>query len=801
MPKNYTSSHLEIISMLADTLGKSTVLQAHQGDPDRGVGKLQRLNSNFNLLHEDVNKARTLSSNTGSGLKIGTMDFVTSNTGYLSDGMDQCHDAVTEILQDQNLMRREPMLASWLRFADVMFKRANLPSDAAREHFSDPATGLAQNLFSALENVPTAEEMAQLRLQDEEAYETGVKMMNFLNAYADAYEPDPEISAADLGKADPEARKQERIQKLKKLEDAASALNDLGEERVNNFFEATGNLLFRQNFVNTAFKDTNHSLYKTAEILHQKQQAMAEGMTEEEYNALLSFQSIVRTATEDLKGIECRIEDINEPFLSNVQAMTALADQCAYHRGNGFSSDQEKQEFFRSIASEIQSFEGNINRKDEFTYGHKSEEEKQRMRATERILNFLSPQCLPKDTSFHHMIRIHERMNGMEVAGKWNSQVMLAPYYAALKDTKTTYLGAKDSSLYQHYNGMMDALKNVTKLGQVKKPNELQKQALGENWRLMGEQSEAFLRDVLDNPKKLQAIQNDRKQTDLYQERVVGALGVLRLQNPGKAEQLKAKASALFGREISWDEVKTHAQDSMDRKPNYDRYFKMHTGDYAEGIPEKKVAEYAAKATAAMFYMNDPNKKFSLSLVRDAAQKLMARPDFKAAIGVKGLTEVRRILRSGDPVQIAGLVAGGPERYALSDNSRENLRSLAEGLNTDGRSKEYKALVESLKNENAKDSAPVFSAVEAYLKGKKAVTNNAQRKASVKLALDALSVAAANGDATAKRRAQNLVNRINKVRGAEPGDPNYVNLDNYGKKKEAARPLLPEDEAGPQMQA
>ena len=70
---------------------------------------------------------------------------------------------------------------------------------------------------------------------------------------------------------------------------------------------------------------------------------------------------------------------------------------------------------------------------------------------------------------------------------------------------------------------------------------------------------------------------------------------------------------------------------------------------------------------------------------------------------------------------------------------------------------------------------------ETYLKGKKAVSSDPQRQASVKLALDALAIVAENGDAVAKERAQILVDRFNKVRDAKPGQKNYVDLKDYGK--------------------
>ena len=80
-----------------------------------------------------------------------------------------------------------------------------------------------------------------------------------------------------------------------------------------------------------------------------------------------------------------------------------------------------------------------------------------------------------------------------------------------------------------------------------------------------------------------------------------------------------------------------------------------------------------------------------------------------------------------------------------------------------------------------KDSRKVFDAIEDYVKGKKSVSRDQQRKESVKIALDALAIVAENGDAVAKAIAQILIDRFNQVRRTGPEDPNHSKLADYGK--------------------
>ncbi len=134
--------------------------------------------------------------------------------------------------------------------------------------------------------------------------------------------------------------------------------------------------------------------------------------------------------------------------------------------------------------------------------------------------------------------------------------------------------------------------------------------------------------------------------------------------------------------------------------------------------------------------------------------------------------------------EITKLVAGGPLRYAASAGTKESLRALGESMQTEGRSKEWKNLKSALTGKMM-STEQVFDAVESYLKGKKSVKNDPRREASVDLALNALAIAAKNGDSVAKARAQILADRFNKVRGVQPGHRDFIDLSKYGAPEQA----------------
>ena len=101
-------------------------------------------------------------------------------------------------------------------------------------------------------------------------------------------------------------------------------------------------------------------------------------------------------------------------------------------------------------------------------------------------------------------------------------------------------------------------------------------------------------------------------------------------------------------------------------------------------------------------------------------------------------------------------------------------------MNTKGRSPEWVKLHDALTDPNMKDTAQIFDAVEAYTKGKKSVRKTQEGRESFDLAMTALAIAAGGGDPAAKRRAQNLVDRINEVRGSQDlKHKNHVSLEAY----------------------
>lgn len=217
-----------------------------------------------------------------------------------------------------------------------------------------------------------------------------------------------------------------------------------------------------------------------------------------------------------------------------------------------------------------------------------------------------------------------------------------------------------------------------------------------------------------------------------------------------------------------------------DTAPNsYKSYFKSHVGEKADRISERRVFEYAAKAAAALRAEAEGRHGFELSYVRAMADELLNSTDFHAMRQITSVNELRDALRSGEAGLVWRAVLNTKERYALSAEARSEFIRLSETMRTEGRSDEWKALKAALADEKAEDSSAVFEAAERYLKGRKGVSRNMERRESVELAIRTVAICAENGDAVAKQRAQTLADRINVVRGVKRGEKYFVDLDDY----------------------
>ena len=231
------------------------------------------------------------------------------------------------------------------------------------------------------------------------------------------------------------------------------------------------------------------------------------------------------------------------------------------------------------------------------------------------------------------------------------------------------------------------------------------------------------------------------------------------------------------------------------------RYIQLHTGPENYQLSDKKVAENLAKVMVVQTMMRGGERpEFNLDLIRRRAAALEKTPPFQAYVKEMGRERLCDTLTGRPTPNLVDALVGPRERYALKGDTRRELREMARGMASKGRSKEWNDLRNALESGDG-SSLVVFDKVEAYLKGKKSVRKTQEGRDSFELAMKAVALAARDGDGVAKRRAQILADRVNEVRGARPGDEHYVSLERYAGAAEAQAPAAERQDGGVQLHA
>lgn len=810
MPK-YTGQQIDLIESLAQTLEHFAPARSHAGEDGHGYfRKFRNYMLEYGEIHDGIEMDLSNVINyhsrvvrTGSGVRMKAPAFDGPLTKNLPKGIKFSGEALRNIMKDRRLLEREPMLNAYLKFANMQFDRAETDNWDAYGYLSDPAFAIAQAFFSGIEHLPTAAELQQLQARDPKAYQAAMKIMKFMDAFADLHGAE---LLTDPKKADPAetgAKEAERLRRLEKLQTATQALVDTPKEDVDSFMRETGNTDEYSKLERTVYGgadyEENAPIRQLPSYAEKLKRLLQQGLSLEEARLLHDYHTVFTTVRKDQSGAGFKYEDMNEPYRSQLLVVDRLCRACGDKFENGFPSVQEKNEFFKSLGTASEQLAHTLKTivPSSKIYESGTEEANLKIQRTGDVYKTIYGEAVVENGLLNRASNMKQRIIGLEQTEQWLNRTELNPAYNMLKGSGTSGLGQKNGSEEQNYKAMMSSLNSVTRQFGKRKLNGTERMALGENCRTAAQKAEAWLGDALTKLQGAALPQNERRLTE---RRVIGTLGVVRTLNPEKAEVLRQKAAEALGRNLSWDEIRTAAAADRDRNPNFNRYYELHSGEAVEALPAQRLEEYAAKAASALYYQDKPNQKFDLSVPRSLAEKLQKNADFKAAMRAAGPEVVRQTLRSRNVEELSRLINGTPRRYAVNDQAKRKLKALSDRMQTEGRSKEWGALKTALADGNMKSSRDVFHAVEAYVKGKKAVTGNAQRKESVKLALDALAIVAENGDDVAKARAQILVDRFNEVRHAAPGQRNYVDIRNYGQAPEPEAAAAEGHEAAPQQE-
>ncbi len=740
----------------------------------------------------------------GSGHHMRVPDLSLPKFAGLEDSYRLCGTKLHAMTENQELMNREPMLGAYLRFSDMVMQSAESDHPDRFGFSSDVVYNTVQTLFNTFQNVPTSAQLDSLRSTHPELYAAGMKIQEFMDAFAAYNAPDmlekPEGTAEEIRQ-----KKQERNQRFNRLMKAAEDFSATPKEHVFDFFRETQNgenLGLLRGFVYDEKLKTNH--LAALEQMKAQKKLMDAGASREEVRVLWDCMVLTKTIQSELSGSGKDISKLLEPFKTQYNKLNQLYQQCREKYENGFSSAEEKDEMIRKYGQVFEELRDSTKSftLQALTAKEGSPERREQEIAYETTKEFMQTcisEALVAESTFNRSVRLKDRKIGLEESGKWLNRSALVPHYSVLKQSKTAYLGRKDSAEYRDYQAMMKAMDIVAKEAHARKKSEKARDELAENCHLAMQHGSAWLDVVL---RKKPADFAGEKALRAGKLRAICVLGAMKSLNPEKADMLRKKTAGLFGHELSWNEISSYAKKQYDVNPNYKRYFELHTGSKAQEIPDSKLNEYAAKAMAALFYIDNPNKKFNLSVPRSHAKDLMNSPDFQAAVQAAGPRKIREILVRGDMSEVAKLTAGTRERYAVTDKTVNSFLRLSDelklpdpaanpaiyqknpGLRAVVGNRDLQAVIRALSDHEPGNSREVFKTAEKFLLSKSVINGGLAIAPYTEKVFKAVALAAQSGDDVAKQRAQNLVDKYNFTRGTMPGLYGYVDLKDFEEKKQ-----------------
>ena len=783
MPK-FTTHQMDVIMNIYDMFKDDPYIKSsHKKDIDH-----LKMVVEYMLNHEDDDgkDMQQLLQHGSPKIFIGSegiqrfLNFDMPGFGILKQYFIDCEDDVRQIANDSRL-NRNPMMKPYLNYSKMIMGRGLMEHPDRNSYASDVVYNSVSAIAGMFTRIPTEAELEHIRQTNPQVYETGLKIMKYIDAFTEFNDPKLLLQYDQTDKIDRQALQQERMRRLDNLEQAAHEFAGISRNQLMYFYDIIGCDVpdYTKNSVSADLYDNKkHNTEAGIRQLQDYRRLMQQGLTLEEARLLSDTYRIVKYIPSDFFRDDMKIEFLPDAIRTKWEAAAEAGRLAKEKFDHGFASEQEKHEVFKTIGTAFEELSKAVKGYVPNYEGMSQEEKEQTASAVNEFKGVVNNEIKNPESIFHRASNMKELVIAQEKAGNWVSRSELTPAVKMLKDAGSSFLGGKDSQEYKDYKEMTKALKSLTRMDKAKNQDSLFRLSVGENGRVAVQKGESYLNGILDNVEALQG--QDPRRILATKLRVVGTLNMLHTLSPEKAEKIREKTDRLFGHRLSWEELKNSAKQSMDTKPNYHRYFELHTREHVQNLPDRKLPEYTAKAVSALFYTDEPNKSFSVSIPRKHAENLMQSVDFKAAMKAAGPEGIREALASGDPTRIVKLAAGGPERYAVSADTKAKFRTIAAGMNAEGRSEEYKALKNALSAPDLKDSKQIFDAVEALVKGKKSVKNDPERKEIVKTALDALALAAENGDAVAKARAQMLADRFNKVRGTHQGDQHYVDIRDYG---------------------
>ena len=539
------------------------------------------------------------------------------NVKLVTDSLKESKELTETMLADKDLVEKEPFLVSCLKVYDTLVSRGLSDGYGANLHMEDKSTAFIFLLINRFtEKIPSAQDLEAIREKSPEAYAAGMKVMDLFNAYAECYA----LSDGNEDEPDHIASIKREDEKLKKLEKAFEELKNIEKDSLTEFFKEGGKKSPEQDskgleseleielrtrrralkelsgeerarkiqslrdkaandrqireerrieeagsFVEDYHsEDHRYSAEAFIADIEARRQQLRGYMSREEAMVLTAYVAEVGGAIKDMGSHGMDFNKLPAPYNEDVKRIKDLTDSCKKKLKDGFASPEEKEEFFEELVSESKEYSGKTNML-KYLVQDKSGYSKEQIRA---VRAYMEPLAEYIDTKHSAVNKAEQLVKQRKLLEKARDEIFIhnmGKMYEMMEETKEGYLFHTNS---REYKNMMDCLKIVKDLGGRKELSEQQKNKLTENYGKISELCGKYL-----NEDKLK----NKQSSDTGKDRFAGALGILKLVDPEKADALKKTAEEKRRKKIKWDDLKKRVDDSEQKRVDRERKEKAKT--------------------------------------------------------------------------------------------------------------------------------------------------------------------------------------------------------------------------------
>ncbi len=483
---------------------------------------------------------------TNSGLHHDTIIKSAPHYRNLEQYFTQLQIAVKYLLEDKELMKKEPFLGSYLELYKSVLDRAVSDKPEAEDIYNENTMGIAAVLLDTFNmNMPTTSDYNKLDDNGRKVADAIMAYMKAFSEYANFAEFGDKAMEKDPAKFKDENYKKALIEKVEKLKEATVNLGKITKDEMKQFCRNTKNTDKIDTALDDLYDNKKHDFSVAIEQLDNKIKYMNKGFSDEEIKLFENFSARIEDTIKSCEGAGSGIEYLLEGVRKDIALdMKRLGEQCKEKLEQGFDSPEEKRAFILNVANVIKHY-------DELYDSDKmdvSKLDENQSRAYEMICKRFATDTLKKTGPMYQFMKAGESIEIQEKALKKDFKQNFAGFCKMFTETGVGYKFHKNS---KEYNDLYKNVKNLAKLLALDPPSEMQRKAISDSFDKISKSARKYLTEQKMGIKK----------TEVGENRFEAALGILKMVDPVNAEMVRERAEGIRGVSIKFEDLEARMRE------------------------------------------------------------------------------------------------------------------------------------------------------------------------------------------------------------------------------------------------